>query len=74
MLSLKNYRPLIIIFQQIKSSSSFLSKHILLQGEFPCSAQVPITLGHEFCGTVSDVGCAVHLINKGDRVVVDPNT
>ncbi|MCW4631431.1 MULTISPECIES: 2,3-butanediol dehydrogenase [Marinomonas] len=35
-------------------------------------AYAPITLGHEFCGTVSQVGAEVVGINVGDRVAVEP--
>ncbi|XP_030757543.1 D-arabinitol dehydrogenase 1-like isoform X2 [Sitophilus oryzae] len=43
-----------------------------LYGDFPCS-QDTFTLGHEFSGTVVEVGSAVQNVKKGDRVVVDPN-
>lgn len=33
----------------------------------------PITLGHEFSGTVSEVGDAVSRLAVGDRVTVEPN-
>jgi len=33
----------------------------------------PLVPGHEFGGTVVEVGKAVHGIRKGDRVAVDPN-
>ncbi|XP_060533536.1 uncharacterized protein LOC132706296 [Cylas formicarius] len=44
----------------------------IIAGEFPCSAQT-VTLGHEFSGTVVDVGSDVVNVKKGDRVSVDPN-
>lgn len=34
--------------------------------------QAPITMGHEFAGTVTDIGSAVTGIAPGDRVVVNP--
>lgn len=34
--------------------------------------QVPITLGHEFAGTVSEVGAGVTRVSVGDRVAVEP--
>ncbi len=33
---------------------------------------VPITLGHEFAGVVSEVGAGVTHVREGDRVVVEP--
>ncbi|MFD0902113.1 2,3-butanediol dehydrogenase [Actinomadura sediminis] len=33
----------------------------------------PLTLGHEFCGTVADVGPDVAGIGRGDRVAVEPH-
>jgi len=33
----------------------------------------PIAMGHEFSGTVSEVGAAVSRIGVGDRVTVEPN-
>jgi L-iditol 2-dehydrogenase len=43
----------------------------LLHGEFPCTP--PVTLGHEFCGIVEDVGSAVQGFRTGMRVTGDPN-
>ena len=34
--------------------------------------KVPVTLGHEFSGTVEDVGEGVTNFKKGDRVCVQP--
>lgn len=45
----------------------------IIQGEFPCNQEVPFSLGHEFSGTVVDVGAGVKTFKKGDRVSVDPN-
>jgi (R,R)-butanediol dehydrogenase/meso-butanediol dehydrogenase/diacetyl reductase len=36
-------------------------------------ASLPITMGHEFSGTVSDVGESVTDLREGDRVTVNPN-
>lgn len=45
----------------------------IIQGEFPCNQAVPFSLGHEFSGTVVEVGGKVTTFKKGDRVSVDPN-
>lgn len=45
----------------------------IIQGEFPCNQAVPFSLGHEFSGTVVEVGSKVNAFKKGDRVSVDPN-
>lgn len=34
--------------------------------------QAPITLGHEVCGVVDEVGCDVHDLRPGQHVVVQP--
>jgi L-iditol 2-dehydrogenase len=39
----------------------------ILKGEWPCNP--PVVLGHEFCGTVVEVGRQVHNFQSGDRVV-----
>jgi (R,R)-butanediol dehydrogenase/meso-butanediol dehydrogenase/diacetyl reductase len=36
-------------------------------------AKAPIVLGHEFCGTVVEVGPGVSGVAPGDRVAVEPN-
>ncbi|CAH1107905.1 unnamed protein product [Psylliodes chrysocephalus] len=46
----------------------------IIQGEFPCNENETFTLGHEFSGTVVDVGSDVKIFKKGDRVSVDPNS
>lgn len=43
----------------------------LLHGEFP--SKPPVTLGHEFSGTVVALGAGVTTIAPGDRVTCDPN-
>ncbi|CAG9767738.1 unnamed protein product [Ceutorhynchus assimilis] len=45
----------------------------IIAGEFPFSNKGTKILGHEFSGTVVDVGSSVKNIQKGDRVAVDPN-
>jgi L-iditol 2-dehydrogenase len=45
-------------------------RHLFL-GEFPCTP--PVTLGHEFCGIVEDIGSSVQGIRVGMRVTGDPN-
>jgi L-iditol 2-dehydrogenase len=39
----------------------------IIKGSWPC--QVPVVIGHEFCGTVVEVGSQVSLFKPGDRVV-----
>jgi L-iditol 2-dehydrogenase len=39
----------------------------ILDGEWPCNP--PVVLGHEFCGTVTEVGGSVSSFLPGDRVV-----
>lgn len=41
-------------------------------GEYPL-AKSPVVLGHEYAGTIVEVGDGVHGWQLGDRVVVDPN-
>ncbi|PWY89008.1 GroES-like protein [Aspergillus heteromorphus CBS 117.55] len=36
-------------------------------------AKIPITLGHEFSGTITEIGAGVTLAKVGDRVAVKPN-
>ncbi|WP_102108772.1 zinc-dependent alcohol dehydrogenase family protein [Oceaniglobus roseus] len=43
----------------------------LFRGEFPCTP--PVTLGHEFCGTVTALGPGAGGIAVGDRITCDPN-
>lgn len=43
----------------------------IFRGDYPVEA--PIVLGHEYSGTVVDVGDDVDGASVGDRVVVDPN-
>ncbi|KAK9884335.1 hypothetical protein WA026_005285 [Henosepilachna vigintioctopunctata] len=45
----------------------------IIEGHFPCYANGPITLGHEFSGIVTEVGIDVGNFKIGDRVSVDPN-
>lgn len=44
----------------------------IVQGEFPASKERPLPLGHEFSGTITDVG-KKSVFRKGQKVVVDPN-
>jgi len=39
----------------------------IIKGEWPCSP--PVVLGHEFCGTVVQVGARVENLRPGDRIV-----
>jgi len=45
----------------------------VIQGEFPCRTDGFLTLGHEFSGTVIEVGKEVCSCSVGDKVAVDPN-
>ncbi|XP_075214997.1 putative zinc-type alcohol dehydrogenase-like protein YdjJ [Lycorma delicatula] len=44
----------------------------IIDGKFPCSQQ-PIILGHELSGTVYATGSEVKVLQRGDRVGIDPN-
>ncbi|MDL5363256.1 2,3-butanediol dehydrogenase [Halalkalicoccus sp. NIPERK01] len=51
-----------------------IGPHITSREPNPRTGQnIPITLGHEFSGTVSEVGAGVSRIATGDRVTVEPN-
>jgi L-iditol 2-dehydrogenase len=43
----------------------------LLHGEFPCTP--PVTLGHEFCGIIEEIGSGVSGFAIGDRITGNPN-
>jgi L-iditol 2-dehydrogenase len=43
----------------------------MFRGEYPTA--LPVTLGHEFCGTIEAVGAEVTRLEVGDRVTADPN-
>src|ERR1700722_17756458 len=43
----------------------------IYRGHYPVAT--PIVLGHEYSGTVVEVGANVRDLREGDRVVVDPN-
>lgn len=43
----------------------------MFKGEYPTA--IPVTLGHEFCGTVEAVGPGVTRFTGGELVTVDPN-
>ncbi|KAG5306517.1 ARD1 dehydrogenase, partial [Acromyrmex insinuator] len=45
----------------------------ILEGSFPCKEDGPLTLGHEFVGTIDEVGSEVTTFKIGQRVAVDPN-
>ncbi|XP_046741840.1 D-arabinitol dehydrogenase 1-like [Diprion similis] len=46
----------------------------IIEGNFPCKSDGPITLGHEFSGVVEAIGTSVTVFMVGQNVVVDPNT
>ncbi|XP_057670169.1 D-altritol 5-dehydrogenase-like [Diorhabda carinulata] len=46
----------------------------IIEGEFPCNPNKTFTLGHEFAGTVVEIGADVNIFKKGDKVAVDPNS
>ncbi|XP_044260798.1 D-arabinitol dehydrogenase 1-like [Tribolium madens] len=46
----------------------------ILAGEFPCRQSTAITLGHEICGTIVEVGPNVIHFRKDDQVAIDPNS
>lgn len=43
----------------------------MFKGEYPTA--IPVTLGHEFCGIIEDLGEGVTALSVGDLVTVDPN-
>lgn len=43
----------------------------MFRGEYPTA--LPVTLGHEFCGTIEAVGANVTRLRPGDRITGDPN-
>lgn len=43
----------------------------MYKGEYPTA--IPVTLGHEFCGLVEEVGDGVSSFKGGELVTVDPN-
>ncbi|KAF2891651.1 hypothetical protein ILUMI_14522 [Ignelater luminosus] len=45
----------------------------IIDGEFPCNTNRPFTLGHEFCGTIVDIGAEVKSFSKGDQVAINPS-
>ncbi|MHA7966594.1 zinc-dependent alcohol dehydrogenase family protein [Paenibacillus sp. CAU 1782] len=45
--------------------------HHIFEGEYV--SPYPIIPGHEFAGTIHEIGSAVHGFSKGDRVTADPS-
>ncbi|WP_458394186.1 alcohol dehydrogenase catalytic domain-containing protein [Rhizobium brockwellii] len=43
----------------------------MYKGEYPTA--IPVTLGHEFCGIVEEIGDTVTRFTGGELVTVDPN-
>lgn len=46
----------------------------ILEGSFPCKKNGTLILGHEFVGTIDEVGSNVTVFKIGQRVAVDPNS
>ncbi|EFN69090.1 Sorbitol dehydrogenase [Camponotus floridanus] len=46
----------------------------ILEGAFPCKETEPLTLGHEFVGTIDELGSGVTIFKVGQRVAIDPNS
>lgn len=45
-----------------------------MKGSFPAKNDSPLTLGHEFVGTIESVGDAVKTFKIGANVAVNPNS
>jgi len=59
------------VLVRVESSGVCGSDRAIFVGAHPAS--VPVVLGHEFAGVVTDCGAAVTDLRPGDRIVVDPN-
>lgn len=57
---------------RVRYASICGSDHHAYLGEFGARVRFPAVLGHEFCGTVEEMGEGVTGVEKGARVVVDP--
>ncbi|MEP3279622.1 MAG: alcohol dehydrogenase catalytic domain-containing protein [Stappiaceae bacterium] len=57
---------------EVKSSGICHTDYEVLKANYGTSA-FPVVPGHEYAGTVVEVGDAVTTVSTGDRVVVDPN-
>ena len=49
----------------------FHTFNLWFQGNYP-TAEHDVTLGHEFCGIVMEIGPAVRNVKVGSKVTVDP--
>ncbi len=56
---------------EVKAAGLCGTDPAILEGRHPASP--PVILGHEYTGTVVEVGGAVRNVEVGDRVVIDPN-
>ncbi|KAL0116656.1 hypothetical protein PUN28_009943 [Cardiocondyla obscurior] len=45
----------------------------ILEGSFPCKKDGPVIPGHEFVGTIDELGSEVTIFKVGQRVAIDPN-
>jgi D-arabinose 1-dehydrogenase-like Zn-dependent alcohol dehydrogenase len=61
---------------RVEANGICLTDYHIWQGGFPwlgMATQVPIVLGHEYCGVIEELGAGVSGFKKGDRVVVPFN-
>lgn len=79
----KNQQPLILVEDidiqdpgpgevLVKVSHCGICHSDLTVVDMPGGGQLPCVLGHEAAGTVEEVGSAVQLLSKGDRVMLTP--
>jgi len=59
------------VIVQVEACGICATDRHIFAGVYPI--EFPITLGHEYAGTVVEIGSAVKTIKVGDRVAIDPN-